>query len=394
MIPFEHELLTFHVVKVTSCTKALGGSITYIDEENSTPAQRKTIREQLPLAVARMFIKRAEGSKYFVPIDVCLIRYDGLLIGAEYMCQKNTEYSKSVFEKFSKYVVDGKLPHAAYNFGRNVLPTMHKVQHDTPGEWYIDGTMIYFLPTNFQAGDLTKISERIESYTTDVLCFKIDSLCDRNLSYESCYRQVIITKIGGAVFISPPIWKYFNTVGGKALGAVKHEKDGQRPSTTYAAKLDALDNHLCVNVGFALYACSNLTGVFGMDQLDYFDLDLMMINYKTVNLPDLPSSIKSVHSIGTPLIEMFGYLSNLASKCETLSEFIQVRACMKHLFSKGCVQKDHDRVDTHLKNGELPETMDRDQARDTYDPSFQSATNINILRSADTHTSIMRGEVE
>lgn len=149
----------------------------------------------------------------------------------------------------------------------------------------------------------------------------------------------------GAGVVSPPIWKNLSDVGvtqlSKAVsvddedGDENDEDDEDSANTSNSFSFDRIDETLSVNLNFALKAGNDIGRTFGYECVEPLRLPQLMIELCTVNLPNIPKSIKATYGIGLKFTHTISWLLGMSTKANSLDQYIVVRALLKHLTKKG-----------------------------------------------------------
>jgi hypothetical protein len=143
----------------------------------------------------------------------------------------------------------------------------------------------------------------------------------------------------GAGVISPPIWKNISDVGctqlKKAVGVNDDDDASGDVDVKNSYSFDRIDETLSVNLNFALKAGNDIGKVFGYEHVEPLRLPQLMIELCTVNLPNIPVSVKATYDIGLKFTHTISWLLGMINKTQTLSDYIVMRSLLKHLTKKG-----------------------------------------------------------
>lgn len=340
MIQFQPDLLTTEIVYLKSVTTALGGSISVsASDVNST--KEVLTRIPVPLAVARSFIQlHKKITKYLKPTLTAIVRYDGLVIALE----RHPLSSLGVLETDSVFGKKVWEPACVGNIELFIKPLVARGDRD----WFFDGRYIYAFSSNdmtnvlYTADYLTKGGKYRKVAATSI---DIQELADRTKltpSERSCLAFVTKDK---NFAVSPPIWKDLSDVGASQLkkaGVVSdddYDEDDEGSGDVTGSKtkfsFDDIDSHLSVNLNFALKAGGEVGTLFGYDAIQPLQLPRLMVELKTVNLPNIPNTVKSTYDIGISFTHSLAWLLGMTQKAETLETLLVVRSLMKYLTQRG-----------------------------------------------------------
>lgn len=120
---------------------------------------------------------------------------------------------------------------------------------------------------------------------------------------------------------------------------------------------DRVDEYLCVNLAFVIKAARELVDIFGYDSIEPFNLPALMLQMKTVNLPNVSSSVKQTYDSGIPFTHALAWLLGLLRKTETLEAYLTIRSLMKHLTTKGVYRKNAFDTTSVYRTGHSPDTV-------------------------------------
>ena len=146
MIKFDINQLNVEVVYLKSATTALGGSISVIDQEKSTPKKEVLKRIATPLAVVRSFIQRHKKvTKYLKPTLAAIIKYDGMVVALE-------RHPLGALGELEEEGLFGKKtwePATIANIEQHIKPIVANQMRD----WYFDGRYVY----SFSSKDMDSV---------------------------------------------------------------------------------------------------------------------------------------------------------------------------------------------------------------------------------------------
>lgn len=346
MIRFNPQLLSVEIVSLKTITTSLGGSITVVDDARTTDKEEVHKRVEVPMAVARAFImKTKKVTRYLKPVLTALVRYDGTVVAMERHALGSM--GTLVYEDFEGVERQWE-PAAAQNIKGLVVPLVNRPDR----EWYFDGRYVF----SFASKDVDHAITQGEFLTSDgrfrqVMAMSVDL---QELSNKEKLEPVERSCLGfvsnrGAMAVSPPIWKKLSDVGGTQLGKLAKaaqedddldEEDKASPveGTPEVAKkfnFDEIDNGLAVNLNFALKAGQEIGKTFGYEQVEPLGLPRLMIELHTVNLPNVPSQIKSTYDVGIKFTHALAWLLGMSRNANTLETYVMMRSLMKYLTMKG-----------------------------------------------------------
>ena len=335
MIKFDPALLSIDIVQLKSVTTALGGSISILDDARSTDKKEVYKRIVVPMAVTQSFIKKTHKiTKYLKPVYTALVKYDNSVIAME----RHPLSSLGELEFEGVFGPTRWVPDCEASIEQIIKPL---INHSNK-QWYFDGRYIY----SFDGQDLNDVVRNSEHLTHDG-CFRkvvAHSIDVQDLSNKTNIRAVdrsclaFVTSQGTGV-ISPPIWKNISDVGStqlkKAFSGEDEEDDSGVADVKNSYSFDRIDETLSVNLNFALKAGHDIGKMFGYEHVEPLRLPQLMIELCTVNLPNIPVSVKATYDIGLKFTHTISWLLGLINKTQTLSDYIVMRSLLKHLTKKG-----------------------------------------------------------
>lgn len=332
MIPFSLENLNVNRVKIKSVTTALGGSVVIIDEKKSVEAGKECYqRIALPFAIARSFIKRYTMKNYITPIRGAITMYGNHAVAIERISSSDMELR------------DNWKPKSEENIEK--IASLF----DNLNDMYIDGSYIYKMTSR-------DISEATNKSTDG--CFKkvkVNALKIADLVTQSPNtheRQCIMFSSGDRYMVSAPIWYTLDVIGNARFNSEKKterdvEDTGGSFDYTGEDQFDFLEEMLHVNLGFVIKAGVDISRIFGYQSIEPLNLPNLMIQYNTVNLPKLASSIKQTRDSGVPFQHAVAWIMGLMSQVDNLKDYVALRGLLKHLTTKGVFRKkglEHDKL--------------------------------------------------
>ncbi len=343
MIKFDITKLTTEIVYLKSITTALGGSISVIDQEKSSDKKEVLKRIDTPLAVARSFIQRHKKvTKYLKPTLTAVIKYDGMVVALE-------RHPLGALGELEEEGLFGKKtwePSAVANIEQYIKP----IVDNRLREWFFDGRYIY----SFSSKDMDAVMRESQFLTSDGKYRKVVATTldiqevharEKLLPSERSCLAFVTKDMQYAV--SPPIWKDLSDVGTtqlKKAGVRADEEDeaeddedntGSVKTTVKPFSFDEIDTHLSVNLNFALKAGQEVGGLFGYDAVQPLQLPRLMVELRTVNLPNIPKQVKATYDIGIRFTHALAWLLGLSKKTDTLESMLVVRSLMKYLTQRG-----------------------------------------------------------
>lgn len=369
MIPFDIEKMYVEHVRLKNVTTALGGSISILDAERSTDKKEVFKRIPVPFAVARSFIKEHEVSKYFKPVLTAVTFYDGRIVALERhplggLGEEITEGLFGVKHWFSE---------SEKNLDNMILPlTSH-------GEWFIDGTLLYTVPSSSIANAEWLTSDgKFRSINAEAI--KLAEMGSKEIdTIDRVCLQYISSN--GAMGITSPLWKKLGKIGSKQLDRVDtDDSDDGAVINEDEFQFDRVDEHLAVNLSFALKAGTEIAEIFGYDSIEPLQLDKLMVQLKTVNLPKVPKAVKQTFDIGLSFTHTVAWLIGLTQRVETLESYMVLRSLLKHLTSKGVYRKNAFDPNTVYRQGMTAENVPLKTVDEAVTTSSERYAGIGILK--------------
>ncbi len=327
MIPFNITKMSVEVVKLKSMTQALGGSIRVLDEiELAITGEEKFNRVPCPMAVVRAFQKLYKKLTFFDPVDVAVTKYDGHVVALE-MFPYALAKDKHEYRKFN----DGTwYPTSQYHLNTALPENMVKSEYKD-GTWFIDGKFVYWLPNdlNKAADDATLLSVDGKFRALSIDGFPLADIGTSSAFFQVQRHVLMFVTSTGEIMLTPPIWKDLEMIGVRAINRIGDVDN----ATKYP--FDRIDNHLSVNLSFALRAATEISQVFDYEDIAPLQLPEMMIRLRTVNLPRVPKEVKQTFDIGLSFTHAIAWLIGLMKRTHTIEAHLRMRAVLKHLTTKG-----------------------------------------------------------
>jgi hypothetical protein len=233
------------------------------------------------------------------------------------------------------------------NLRSTVIPLLSSLNRT----WYFDGRYAYALATNDPSAAIrsgTFLTRNGSFRKVIASCIDLQELSDVN-KLTVCDRSCLaFVTSSGQYAISPPIWKNLSDVGGtalrKAAAAESTEDedddegtapDAEHPDDQHVYNFDEIDRTLAVNLNFALAAGNEIGKLFGFEQIEPLQLDRLMIELHTTNLPNVPKQVKATYDTGLQFTHAMAWLIGMFRHTKTLDTLIMMRALMKYLTQKG-----------------------------------------------------------
>lgn len=345
MIPFDISEVHVEHVRLKSVTTALGGSISIVDTKRSTSDREFYTKVRIPMAVARAFIKLHEVRNYLKPVLTAVTFYGNHAVALERhplgsAGQEITEglFGERLWVSQSEQNLDGFL-----------MPlTM-------TGDWYTDGTHVFEVHQHDidEATHLTRDGRFRAVEVQSVKFAKMPDFADGIKEYRTCLQFVAST---GQKVMTSPIWKQLDTVGGRQINRVDGD-DEDVGIATDRFQFDRVDQYLSVNLAFTLKAAREVSKLFGYDAIEPLSLDRLMIQLRTVNLPNIPKAIKQTFDTGLPFTHAVAWLIGLTARTETLESYMVLRSLLKYLTTKGIYRKDAFTPSSVYKDGKAAEDV-------------------------------------
>lgn len=316
MIRFDANKIKVAFVQLKTCTVALGGSISIVDEqETAKRGKEKLVRVQVPYSLARRFAK-THGSQFLRPVLVCIVSYDGMVMSLERHLNDDGNSVTNDFrdhaEKWSSYSERG--------LTRAVLPATAN------GEWWCDGRYVYTFKDT-----LAEVVRNGEKLTQDgkfraIECSAFDmqdlSLSTSHNMQPSARFCVAFIRSDRKGSMTPPVWTNVPT---------------RRSGSDFA--FDDIDANYAVNLSFVLKAGRDLADIYGYEILAPLDIPELMLQMNTVNLPRLPSHVKDVTACSLPFLHALAWLMGLMSRVQSIDSYTTIRGLLSHLLKGGLVTK-------------------------------------------------------
>lgn len=334
MIPFKIEKLKIEHMYIKQVSSALGGMITVLDDKKSKKAGREMFSKiKIPHQLARHFKKQYTVSKYLKPVLSAVTFYRDHVVAIERHPLGNLG-KKTTTGLFGEveWISDSE-----HNLDTIILPLHLR------NEFFIDGTFLYTInQADVKAAESLSKDGRFKA--VKVKSWKLMQLPHKENLREEERTSLAFTPKGGKTFMTPPIWKTLSNVGTSQLSKrladdLEEMDDAVDIGTDPTFKFDEIDQHLSVNLGFALKAGRELSEVFGYDMIEPLGLDDLMLQMRSVNLPNIANEVKQTYDTGFPFTHAVAWLIGLVNRTKSLDSFITLRTLLKHLTTKGVYRK-------------------------------------------------------
>ena len=331
MIKFEIDKLDIRHMYVKQVSSALGGMLTVLDEKKTKKNKGKETYSKIviPHQLARAFKKAHTVTKYIKPVLCAVTFYEGHVVALERHPLGNLGKAKTegLFGEVEW------ISESENNLDKYLVPL------DRTMDLFIDGTYLFSVnETNVLTGTPLSRDGRFKAVEMDAI--KLQNLSLREKLMPELRTALAFTPKGKKPFLTPPIWKTLGNVGNQQFKRMDVEDvEENTVISTDTFQFDQIDEHLSVNLGFALKAGRELSEVFGYDVIEPLGLDDLMIQMRTINLPNIANEVKQTYDTGFPFTHAVAWLIGLVNRTQTLDSFITLRSLMKHLTTKGVYRK-------------------------------------------------------
>lgn len=319
MFTFDINNIRIEYVRLKSCTLAFGGAISIVSGQKNGKDIYKRIR--IPQPIVRSFIKTYNIRQYFNPVPVALVYYKDGVIALERHPLSSEENRSNII---GNWVCDSKR-----NIERIIKPLTQT------GKWYTDGTFVYSFP-NDPSVTAEPLSHDQRFNAVEVDAVKLANLHTSSLLYPSTRTCIMYKTSNGQTALTSPIWKKINSIGSSRID---EDDDEENQQGVEQFQFDKIDEHLAVNLSFALKAASEISKHFGYDAIEPLRLDELMIELNTVNLPSIPKELKYTYDIGLNFTHAMAWLIGLSSQTKTFECMLSLRSLMKYLTTKGVYRR-------------------------------------------------------
>lgn len=333
MFKFNPNLLRVQYIYLKNVTAALGGAARIVDPEGK---DSRGIRISVPFAVARAFIKRYKTGTFYVPIQACIVWYGDKVVN---------------IEKRSSYVIDNDIEWKSaceHTINRFLIPLVTGGTEAENDRWYTDGISVYRIPEDAYEENHEPLTTTLQFRAVSVLSVKFSNLeVSRLIETPATTSCVQFTTKQGKVVLSPPIWNNVMDIR-KTIDA-----------GTGSYRFDVMDQSLAVNLEFVLSAARTIGEHFGFEHVIPLQLDVLMINLNTVNLPNLHKSVRETYSVNMDFTVAFAWLLGFCESAKTLDQYVAVRSVIKMLCTKGTFDQSSSKALTQCV---APDMITEDEA--------------------------------
>jgi hypothetical protein len=344
MIAFDSSKIKTQILFIKQVSTAAGGSMLVLDhpEQDIKTARRIS----LPTSVARTYMEKLHSGSYMKSVPTAVVWYDNSVIDLEPHPLKSHG-----IELKNPSGVDFWLPHT-FGVAEDELPKL-----TATGDWFFDGRYAYRFASSldFVVGIASSVSKSGSFRVVPVQTIDLHSLhTDRKLAVEVRECVAFVTA-DGQYGVTPPIWKSAQIIT-KSIYRKGHtdvedtnveldEKDDdvlyldlgtENPNKYW---VDKIDNDANVSLGFALYAGTRLGKVFDYEHIDALKLPELMIQLRSVNMPNIDQSIRSTFGIGLTFSQALAWLIGMLSEQLTHTQYFTVLSCIKYLCKQGVFKK-------------------------------------------------------
>jgi hypothetical protein len=325
LFPFDETQITFKKIKMKSISTMMGGVLTYLDEHNSTDDKEVFLRMQVSDSLARLYKTRYKIAQYMKPQEVCLMMYGDRVVGIE------KHIVNERFERNRKNELVEWRSFLEINFVK-ALAKMKVIGED----WMFDGSFIYRfmqsgIETVFSKGINLSDDGKFRSVSVDAI--RVGLLNDIDGPLLITRQCLCYSPDGKHVAVTPPIW---GSIG--ASRSIKKGEDSEGQGLT--AHFDSINQAMALNLNFALTAGTQLSRQFGYRSIEALQLPKLMIQLKTVNLPNLTAGVKATFDIGMQYKQALGWLMGLLYRSETFDDMVVLRGLIKYATGRGLFRKE------------------------------------------------------
>ena len=377
MIRFTPDKVKFDLVKLKSCTTALGGSIRVVDEEKTAKTGKEVYKKiNVPMSIIRAFQKHEKRSRFLEPVITEVVSYEGHVLAIERAPVRN--------HLFGQYEWTSHCRHNFNGFIKNELVN---------GEWFFDGKHIYRFTEGVEkalaTGKVLSSDRKFRNVPVVAInLYNLESRFGLNPKKMTALAYVAST---GQYAITPPVWRTLDTLGVRALQAIENADD-ESPQHRF----DYVDEMLAVNLAFALYAGELIGEMYGHEAMEPLQLPELMVRLHTVNLPGIAKSVKSTFDIGMKFTHAVAWLVGLSARAKTVNEIVIIRKVLKYLTTKGIYHRSIFAPSTVFKDGQTMDDiklMDSKEALENF-ANLSAEELINRIRSLRTDRYRHTGNVE
>jgi hypothetical protein len=324
LFPFDEAQITFRKIKMKSISTMMGGVLTYLDEHNSTDDKEVFHRMQVSDSLARLYKARYKLAQYMKPQEVCLMMYGDRVVGIE---------KHIVNERFERNRNNELVEWRSFleiNLSK-ALAKMKAIGED----WMFDGSFIYrfMQPVDAVFSNGVNLSDDGKFRSVSVDAIRVGILNDVDGPLIVTRQCLCYSPDGNHVVITPPIW---GAIGSSR--SIKKGEDSEGQGLT--AHFDSINQSMALNLNFALTAGIQLSRRFGYRSIEPLQLPKLMIQLKTVNLPNLSAGVKATFDIGMQYKQALGWLLGLLYRSETFEDMLVLRGLIKYATGRGLFRKE------------------------------------------------------
>lgn len=341
MIKFDITKLTVEHMYLKQVSSALGGMITVLDDKKSKKAKREVYSKLvIPHQLARAFKKAHTVTKYIKPVLAAVTFYDEHVVALE----------RHPLGNLGKATTQGLFGDVEWISESETNLDKYLVPLDRTSDLFIDGTYLFTVEeSNVVRGTPLSSDGRFKAVTMSAI--KLQNLALREKLMPEERTALCFTPKGKKPFLTPPIWKTLGNVGNQQIKRMDvDDVEDNNVISTDTFQFDQIDQHLSVNLGFALKAGRELSEVFGYDEIEPLALADLMVQMRTVNLPNIANEVKQTYDTGFPFTHAVAWLIGLVNRTNTLESYITLRTLLKHLTTKGVYRKGAFEADAIFKD--------------------------------------------
>src|SRR5574343_194193 len=317
---FDPANITFQKVKIKSISSMMGGVLTILDETRTD--KEYFIKVKVPSTVALLYRKLYKFTKYLIPQEACIMKYNGVVVGVE----------KAVINERLTTNLHNEEVEWTSNMERNYEKLTSFMMYQ---DWYFDGSFIYKFDCTIPQvlSNSQPLSSDNKFRAIPVKSYRVGLLCSAELPVETTRYCLVYSPISTVISVSPPIW---GTLG----GARSAKQDDDSDSAGLLSQFDKMEEMMAVNLNFALTAGIEFSRQFGYKSIDPLQLPKMMVQLKTVNLPNLPIGVKSTYDIGMTFKQTVSWIMGKLYRAESFNDMLVCRKVLKYLTSRGVFRKE------------------------------------------------------
>jgi hypothetical protein len=349
MISFDPKKLVVKHMQIKMVSGALGGMLTFLDEKRSKATGKEVFGKiKIPYHLTRHFAKKYRITKYIKPVLTAVTFYEDHVVCLE----------RHPLGNLGREVTEGLFGDQTWQSDSSIVIDKMMKPLVQSQEWFIDGSYVYHVSDEDLIAAESLSSDK-KFRQVKVKAIKLAALADKpDIEERVC---LAFFPANGDMALTPPIWKTLTNIGQRQLtakGDTRGEDEIERDdgvtyhTETDKTQFDKVDDMLCVNLGFALKAGRVLSEVFGYDSIEPLGLDDMMIQLKTVNLPNIANEVKQTFDTGLKFTIAIAWLIGMTKRVETLDSYIALRTLLKHLTTKGVYRKGAFDPNSIFKSGQ------------------------------------------